>query len=59
MKFNGLGKEVIIKSLKAKYARYLRLSANLVDNDEYLEGLYDGKMRMIQECIAIIKMMED
>ena len=54
-----LSKEVIIKSLKVKYARYLHLSANVLDNDEYLIGVYDGKMRMIQECIAIIKMMED
>ena len=53
-----IDKEVVINSLNVKYARYLKLSANILDNDEYLEGLYDGKMRMIQECIALIKMME-
>lgn len=52
-------KDDIIKSLRVKYARYLHLSANVLDGDEYLIGVYDGKMRMIQECIAIIKMMED
>lgn len=52
-------KEDIIKSLRVKYARYLHLSANVLDGDEYLIGLYDGKMRMIQECIALIKIMED
>lgn len=54
-----IDKEVVINSLNVKYARYLHLSANLVDNDEYLEGVYDGKMRMIQECIALLKMMDD
>lgn len=53
-----LSKEDIINSLNVKYARYLHLSVNVLDNDEYLEGVYDGKMRMIQECIALIKMME-
>lgn len=38
-----IDKEVVINSLNVKYARYLHLSANLVDNDEYLEGVYDGK----------------
>lgn len=51
--------EDIIKSLRVKYARYLHLSANLLDGDEYLIGVYDGKMRMIQECIALIEIMED
>lgn len=54
-----IDKEVVINSLNVKYARYLLLSANLVDNDEYLEGVYDGKMRMIQECIALLKMMDN
>lgn len=49
--------EDVINSLRVKYARYLHLSANVLD-DEYLIGVYDGKMRAIQECIALIKMMD-
>lgn len=51
--------EDVINSLRTKYARYLHLSANLLDDDEYLIGVYDGKMRAIQECITLIKMMDE
>lgn len=54
-----LSKENVINSLSVRYARYLHLSANVLDDDEYLIGVYDGKMRAIQECIALIKMIED
>lgn len=49
----------IIDSLNAKYSRYINLSANVLDDDEYLIGVYDGKMRAIQEAIALIKMMDN
>ncbi|UWG68354.1 MAG: hypothetical protein [Bacteriophage sp.] len=51
--------EDVINSLRVKYARYLHLSANVLDDDKYLIGVYDGKMRAIQEAIALIKMMDD
>lgn len=35
--------EDAINSLRVKYARYLHLSANVLDDDEYLIGVYDGK----------------
>lgn len=54
-----LSKENVINSLSVKYARYLHLSANVLEDDEYLIGVYDGKMRAIQEAIALIKMMDD
>lgn len=54
-----LSKENVINSLRVKYARYLHLSANVLEDDEYLIGVYDGKMRAIQEAIALIKMMDD
>lgn len=54
-----LSKEDIINSLNVKYARYLHLSVNVLDNDEYLEGVYDGKMRMIQEVIALLNVMDN
>lgn len=49
----------IIDSLNAKYSRYINLSANLSDNDEYLDGVYDGRMRTILDCITLINMKED
>lgn len=49
----------IIASLNAKYLGYLHLSAGILDNDDYLDGVYDGRMRMIKEVIEILKVMED
>lgn len=49
----------IIASLNAKYLGYLHLSAGILDNDDYLEGVYDGRMRMIKEVIELLKVMED
>lgn len=38
-------KEMLLNALMKEYARALNRGARLGDNDEYLEGVYDGEER--------------
>ena len=48
-------KEMLLNALMKEYARALNRGARLGDNDEYLEGVYDGEERAYAFAIQLVK----
>lgn len=48
-------KEMLLNALMKEYARALNRGARVGDNDEYLEGVYDGEERAYAFAIQLVK----
>ncbi len=48
-------KELLLNALMKEYARALNRGARLGDNDEYLEGVYDGEERAYSFAMQLVK----
>lgn len=48
-------KELLLDALMKEYARALNRGARLGDNDEYLEGVYDGEERAYSFAMQLVK----
>lgn len=48
-------KEMLLNALMKEYTRALNRGARLGDNDEYLEGVYDGEERAYAFAIHLVK----
>ena len=48
-------KEMLLDALMKEYVRALNRGARLCDNDEYLEGVYDGEERAYAFAMQLVK----